>query len=74
MPSKQCIFVSPHVKFNDTIMMGGHFQAEGEDQFLYSSLKLTFNKPTPAPTIEIEHIKTKLIVAPSNSYIILDQP
>lgn len=74
MPSKQCIFVSPHVKFNDTIMMGSHFQAEGEDQFLYSSLKLTFNKPTPAPTIEIEHIKTKLIVAPSNSYIILDQP
>ena len=44
-PGKQCVVNTIHIKFNTSMMMGGQFQSEGEEQFYYSSFKSTF-EPT----------------------------
>ena len=68
LPGKQHVVNTIHIKFNTSTMMSGQFQAEGEEQFRYSSLKSTF-EPT-----EIKSKSVPNILAPKTPEIILDEP
>ena len=68
LPGKRHVVNTIHIKFNTSTMMGGQFQAEGEEQFHYSSLKSTF-EPT-----EIKSKSVLNILAPKTPEIVLDKP
>ena len=53
IPAKRRVLDTIHAKFDTSTFMGGQFQAEGEEQFHYSSLK-----PTPSAPVTPEIIWT----------------
>ena len=68
LPGKWHVVNTIHIKFNTSTMTGGQFQAEGEEQFCYSSLKSTF-EPTKIKSKSVPNV-----LAPKTPEIILDEP
>ena len=67
-PGKWCVVNSIHVRLNASTMMGGQFQADGEEQFHYNSLRSIF-KPTK---IKLKPLPTHSV--PATPETILDEP